>query len=259
MTTTSHYSQRPGWEIAWAQRTGIRHSATQDRLGFQQPEAGGLYLSLADGVGGGSCGEVAAQACVDHCLAFNGRLNTEALHQWLAHAEQQVQQALRSVTLLPGASTVVAAWLGNNGRGFFSWVGDARLHKLDAQQHRMQCLTQDHTYDQCGIQPPSGSYWDDLALMIGTGLEYQAEVHPIQLEGNEILLMSSDGMHQFVTLSAMRDIIRENTLLEQACYKLVDQAYENGSEDDISVLLVVRRAPRLSRLFQFLNPFKNKF
>lgn len=131
-----------GWQVAWAQIIGRHHPRiTEDAVAHRLTTLPGapadlLNVAVADGVGGGARGDVAADTLVTHCQHMPTSAYGQAadMAEWLKQAEAVVQQALRQVTYSPGAATMAAAWLGADGHGHVMRVGHARayLHAPDA-------------------------------------------------------------------------------------------------------------------------------
>jgi protein phosphatase len=233
--------RRGGWTVAWAQITGVHHRVCEDQHAHhftKKENPGGLCLALADGVGGGARGEVAAEALARHCVDVPGELlgKPAALAQWMRLAEGQVQLRLREVTFSPGAATLAAAWLDDGGIGYFTRVGDCRLYLCRAGE--VSALTADQTYAQVGETPPPGVPDNAPARMIGTGCAGDIELQKIALFPGEGLLLCSDGLHNGLDEKKIAEIIRDKgSQLEHVCAALADAAREAGSEDDITVLI----------------------
>ncbi|MGZ8913829.1 MAG: PP2C family protein-serine/threonine phosphatase [Methylobacter sp.] len=249
-TAPSHdMASPPGWEVSWAQRVGTRHRITEDALAYRAvvaPTRGatcntGLYLAVADGVGGGARGDVASQALIQHCMALPKRLQGDAtgLTEWMRLAEGEVQKALREVTFSPGAATLAAAWLDTDGNGHLLRVGDARLYRVSADG-KVEALTADQSYDQVGETPPPGANGEDPARMVGTGFMGEPDLQALSLQPGEALLLCSDGLHRGLDTTAIAGLLQGYANLEDACLGLAEAARSAGSEDDISILVARR-------------------
>ena len=248
-----------GWEIAWAQIVGPSHRISEDSLGYamhcrydapgpDKHAPHGVSLVLADGVGGGARGDIASHALVRHCLAIGSlHANANATHpglllEGLSTADSAVNRSLAARTPLPGAATLAAAWLDSRAQGWISRVGDARLSIWNIHTGQLLPLLADQSYANLGELPPHPSHWSAPARMVGAGLMGAPEVHPLSLAAQEILMLSSDGLHQW--LSSADTLPRQGvsgTRLADFAQALAMHARETGSDDDISVLLL--RAP----------------
>lgn len=242
-----------GWQLAWAQIAGSGHAVLEDRLAhravhFRGDRCPALFCALADGVGSGARGDVAAEALVDYSLALHGAdyLRPAAVLSHMLGAEACVQEALREVSFAPGAATLAAAWLGSDGRGLIQRVGDCRLYRLGTA--RIERLTDDQTYAQSGETPPEGSAPDDLAHMVGTGYMGPPQLQPIALAVDSHLLLCSDGLHRGLADQELHAVFygalagADDHLSAAVARELCLAARCAGSQDDISAL-VARRLP----------------
>lgn len=236
--------RRPRLEFGWASLRGAGHSRNQDAVLAAPP-----LFAVADGVGGGDAGELASSALLAWCRSIGPRewRDADRLAGRLRGADQALRGALEELS--PGgtsATTLAATWLGTNGRGHLTHVGDTRI--LQIRPHRgawqLTPLTRDHTYAHLNETPPPGGRPDDPARMVGVGAMGEPEVSKLRLRENDWLVLCSDGFHRFVpeaTLLAQCQGARGHDLSPLA-QQLARLALERGSTDDISVLLV-RRNP----------------
>ena len=51
------------------------------------------------------------------------------------------------------------------------------------------------------------------------------------------VMITSDGIHDYITVDQMEDIIEEHGLCELACIEMIKLARKNGSFDDASIIL----------------------
>ncbi|MBC7617914.1 MAG: protein phosphatase 2C domain-containing protein [Candidatus Saccharibacteria bacterium] len=254
----------PGWRLGWAQVIGRHHPRfSEDSLAHHsalQPGGVvgsplGLFLAVADGVGGGARGEVASAALTAHSVALPHALlgKPEGIAQWMQLAEGQVQLKLREVSHSPGAATLAAAWLqpagpslqrsngqwqkpcGEGAQGHIMRVGDARLYRFDGQS--LEALTTDQTYQAVGDPPAEGASPDDPARMVGTGHTGTPELQPLHLPWGHTLLLCSDGLHRGLSTGRMAELMREGGELSACALRLALAARLGGSDDDITVLL----------------------
>ena len=248
--------QAVGWQVGWAQAIGQKHRICEDSMAlrFIHPaatdESAGIVISLGDGVGGGARGEVASNAIVRHCVECIEDAPIDELppqyrlKQWLAQGDSVVNRALCKVSAYPGASTLAAIWLNHDGAGWVTRVGDARAYVLK-MEHDANGATkpvlwqwlQDQTYKALGERPPHPSQDDAPARMVGAGLIGEPEVLPIQMQSGSVVMLSSDGLHNWVSQDEITHILSTHTSLDSAARLLVTMAQNHGSDDDISILL----------------------
>jgi serine/threonine protein phosphatase PrpC len=179
----------------------------EDRLGCWQRE-GALLLAVADGMGGHAHGEVAAQIAVDHlgqAFANAARPTVAAPEQFLsgairqAHAQILEQAQRRNLGDTP--RTTIVACLVQDGRAWWTHVGDSRLYLI--RKGRVATRTRDHTYVQQLVD--SGKIREEAAenhpdrnrVMRCLGGPQAPEIdqpQSIALENDDVLLLCSDGL-----------------------------------------------------------------
>jgi protein phosphatase len=211
-----------------------------------------VFCAVADGVGGGAHGEVASHALAQHCAAAPQTVYRDPSHlaAWLKQGDAVVREAIARRGNRPGASTLVAVWFLSPGKAHLSNIGDCRAYRLYPRWFgkgwHIKQLTRDQTYANLNRNPPPGGSPDDPACMAGVGAVGEAPVLRVRLGKGEWLLLCSDGLHKFVAeedLAALAGAGLEQGMgLQAVCLRLVEAAQCNGSQDDISALLVHRNA-----------------
>jgi protein phosphatase len=236
---TAAYASEPGSGRA-RNEDCCSHVPSADRPGF---------CGVADGVGGGAHGEIASSVLLAHCAQApkDTYRNPVGLLDWLARADSQVREAIARRGDQSGAATLAAAWFPSQGTAYLLNVGDCRVYQLRPHKRRyaIQQLTVDQTYASFDQQPPPNGKPEDPARMVGTGAVGVPPVVKAQIRQRELLLLCSDGVHKFVSDEQMAEVvcggIDNGSSLGSICNALVHAAKRNGSHDDASALLVLRR------------------
>ncbi|MBV4492351.1 bifunctional protein-serine/threonine kinase/phosphatase [Pseudomonas oryzicola] len=220
--------------FAQASATGPREE-NQDavRLVTPAPELAaskGYLFALADGV----------SQCADGGLAARASLQALALDYYATPATWSVAQALDRLLLAqnrwlraqgsgqPLLTTLSALVL--RGRRFtLAHVGDCRIYRWHAG--RLQCLSEDHVWDQPGMQH---------VLKRALGLDQHLLVDYLEgeLQAGECFLLLSDGVWASLGDQHIQAVLREQPDLQLAVDTLVASAHLNGSQDNASALLV---------------------
>lgn len=228
---------------------GIYHRNNEDSFRFFPGPRSPRFCGVADGVGGGSHGDLASSAVLDHCAAAPPKVmrDPKALSRWLATADTVVRERVASRGDRPGAATLVGAWFYQQHRAYVSHIGDCRLYKLmpGASGYWIEQITLDQTYGNLGLNPPEGGSPDDPAHMIGVGAMGTPPIVDINLQEGEFLLFCSDGLHKFVQPDVLAHILFEEDSLgkteSEICQALVNAAKQAKSHDDITALLLSHR------------------
>lgn len=233
--------------IRWASYSlrGIEHETNQDAV-LVHSRSG--YFAVADGVGGGSHGEIASQVALD-TLAQIQTPKPRALLEQLRRADERVRMALASLSDQPGATTLAVLWLKRH-QATVLWVGDARiLHMTRDRQGkwRVTWRSTDQTYASVGETPQEGSGPDDPARMVGTDMIDDPGIRRFLFATNAMILLCSDGLHRYVDesmlLTHLQANMEEDADLDEMARQLCLLAQRHGSPDDISIILLHRPNP----------------
>ncbi len=212
-------------------------------------QIGDYYVfGVADGLGGHAAGDVASAIAIE-CLRNAFRLNDtdpkDALLEAVSEADNQIRTYGEKHTDSRGmATTIIAAVVDKDLNCTVINVGDSRAHFITADD---VATTKDHSLvnemaERGEIQPED--LWrhplsNVLCQAIGDpeGV-IQPDFYEINLR-NTYLLLSSDGLHDFVGTEKIQEVVLANGgKLKKSCKALVEIALEAGSDDNITVLLV---------------------
>ncbi|MFF7065729.1 protein kinase [Pseudomonas sp. NPDC008258] len=220
--------------FAQASATGPREE-NQDALRLVTPApelaaSKGYLFALADGV----------SQCADGGLAARASLQALALDYYATPATWSVAQALDRLLLAQNRwlraqgsgqplLTTLSALVLRGKRFTLAHVGDCRVYRWHAGQ--LQCLSEDHVWDQPGMQH---------VLKRALGLDQHLLVDYLEgeLKPGECYLLLSDGVWASLGDQHIQAVLREHTDLQQAVDTLVASAHLNGSQDNASALLV---------------------
>ncbi len=230
---------------AWSE-TGTRHPDNEDSWRIVAPQGSPVFCGVADGVGGGSRGDVASAALMDYCSRFDDiRLaDNHSLAEWFKASDSVVREQLQRYSDKPGAATMVGAWWLGKQQWRVIHVGDCRAYVFSRNQQgwQLQQLTQDQNYQRLGLSPPGGGSPDDPARMVGVNVMGNPEITELNLPPAHYLLLCSDGLHKFVDEEVLLELVSqgvENRIDETiTCRLLVNAAKQAGSHDDVTALLI---------------------
>lgn len=211
-----------------------------ERLEGQSAQLGHLMV-MCDGMGGHAAGEVASSMAVENIIALyyaDSRDNrAEALRSAFETANQRIFVHGRGTM---GTTGVAALFFEN--QAFIANVGDSRayiIHKGHISQ-----ISRDHSYVSeqvaAGLLTPEQARNSMVRNIITRALGYQDDVRvdlfAVPLSLNDIILLSSDGMHGAIDDDEIAQIINELPL-EEAAQRLIDLSNERGGVDNITVTL----------------------
>lgn len=221
----------------------------------QPPLPIGLF-AVADGMGGQAEGEkasslavrLAAQHVIQRiCLPFLEDSGTDRppINQVLETGVYLAHQAV--LRHLPDAGTTLTMALVLGDYVFIAHVGDSRAYL--GEKGRLRRLTQDHSIAARLIEMGQGTAEEVAAqrhllyksLGQSSGVEPDI-IHQLIGEG-QYLLICSDGLWSMVSEEQMTAIIEAAPTLTSACQELVNQANQQGGDDNISVILMAKHWP----------------
>lgn len=238
-----------GLTAGYASEAGSGHARNEDCCSHVPSAERPGFCGVADGVGGGAHGEIASSVLLTHCAQATKETYRDParLVEWLSRADTQVREAIARRSDQTGAATLAAAWFPSQSTAYLLNVGDCRVYKLrpGKQRYVIERLTVDQTYASFSQQPPPNGKPDDPARMVGTGAVGEPPVVKAQIRERELLLLCSDGLHKYVSDQQIAEVVSggigDGSSLERICDALVHAAKRNGSHDDASALLVLRR------------------
>jgi serine/threonine protein phosphatase PrpC len=223
-------------QLSFAQATATGPRAeNQDALRLVTPApelaaSKGYLFALADGV----------SQCADGGLAARASLQALALDYYATPATWAVPQALDGLLLAQNRwlraqgsgqplLTTLSALVIRGRRFTLAHVGDCRVYRW--HQGRLHCLSEDHVWDQPGMQH---------VLKRALGLDQHLLVDYLEgeLHSGESYLLLSDGVWASLGDQGILSVLREHADLQEAANTLVASAHLCGSQDNASALLV---------------------
>src|SRR5438093_197014 len=207
--------------------TGRVRDGNEDRY-LVREERGVTLLAVADGVGGSSGGEIAADAAmVELGLRFFGappdRATSDALAEAMRDANAAVLRAAISSGHRDAATTIVAAAVRAD-QAIIANLGDSRAYLIRDGVSRQ--LTEDH----------SGEAAHAITRFAGDVRGIQPDIFVETLRPADRLLLCSDGLTRHVTPEEIAKVASGEDV-RTAANALVDLANARGGQDNITVLL----------------------
>lgn len=143
------------------------------------------------------------------------------------------------------ATTLTCALIEKSGRMTFAHVGNSRLYVL--RKNKLLQLTKDHTLAQELLDKNAISEKDyyvaaeRLTLTNGLGVSAApfVQTSQVQLKENDIVVMSTDGLHYSIKDIGIVDTILKSDMPDDATTSLIDLAIEQKNfSDNISVNVI---------------------
>jgi serine/threonine protein phosphatase PrpC len=219
---------------------GQRRPVNQDAL-----LAGERLFAVADGVGGGPGGDVAARLAVDALAPGADTARTLGdLRVLAADASAAVHDAGAADPDLTGMATTLTAGLFlPDGRLALVHAGDSRAYRV--RGGRLERLTTDHALVEQlladGLISPERAATHPLRNMLtralGRDRDTDFDSAVIDVEPDDVILFCTDGLTKMIAEPAIESIVTRASSLDAAAMELVRAANVAGGRDNITVVL----------------------
>ncbi len=235
----------------------VHHTSVPQSKTQYSSSRGHLFL-VADGMGGHQAGEVASALSVVTVEDF--LLNTVKRFFCLKEPDEQnvmkeFQTALQQADAriveeashhpeLIGMGTTLTMAFAINWRMFIAHAGDSRCYLFS--QGKLHQLTQDHTMVAEMIRlgmltPAEAARHPDRNVITnvlgGPELGVHVEMHKLDLEPGDVVLLCSDGLNGMVSDVRIAELLQEERDPQRACERLVAEANASGGNDNITVIV----------------------
>jgi serine/threonine protein phosphatase PrpC len=219
-----------------------------------------LYV-VADGMGGHSYGEVAAQLAVQAIHRFveksldrdttwpmklDDRLSRHSnlLKMAIQNAHADVLRAISKDGSLHGMGSTVVGILLAGSTATVAHVGDSRAYRL--RNGKFEQLTQDHTWVHeqvvAGLlskeQARSHPLKNVVTRALGGESEIVIDVRELQVQEGDLYLLCSDGLTGMLSDAEIRERLSSGRALQEICRSLVNEANNRGGLDNVTVVLL---------------------
>lgn len=205
---------------------------------FQTDFSDGI-IAIADGVGGNNAGAVASHYVAGKLTTMSrvsvndfSNINADLLSFSCSYAEYD-----EMATTLSGIAIINGIW------HIFS-VGNTRVYTLQGSKYLKQLTSDDTTLNYLlstgQLSTEEAAAFDrknEITACFGGGSQslFKIKCNPIDSLVSPFM-MTSDGVHDYISVDQMEDIIAEHGITIAACKAIIDTARQNGSKDDSSIL-----------------------
>ena len=196
----------------------------------------GVAAAIADGVSSSEGGGHASQICVKSFL--NDYFSTpeswavktsaskvlDSINRWLCGQGQSLYDSAM------GLVTTFSGVIIKSTTAHIVHIGDSRVYRL--HDGTLEQLTRDH---RVWVSKER----EYLSRAMGADPHIEIDYRAVALEQGDILLFTTDGVHDFLSQPELEGIISRRQRTLQACANaLVERALENGSNDNASCQLI---------------------
>ena len=198
----------------------------------------GIAVALADGISSSAVSQVASQTAIKSFL-----------HDYYSTSEswsvkKSAQQVLKSVNSWLYAQTQNSGYRFDKDKGYictFSGMvfkshqahifhcGDSRIFQL--VDSKLEQLTTDHRR----VVSPDVSY---LTRALGIHNYAELDYRQIPLNEGDTFVLATDGVYEFLKDKQIIDIIKQEESLDSAANRLIEEAYDAGSDDNLTIQII---------------------
>jgi serine/threonine protein kinase/serine/threonine protein phosphatase PrpC len=207
----------------------------------QEPQLStkGIAIAVADGISSSDVSHIASQAAVTGFLADyfctseawsvkkSAQRVLTATNAWLF---SQTRQSRYCYDKDRGYVCTLSAMVIKSTTAYLFHVGDTRIYRL--RDGELEQLTNDHRL----WVSPEKSY---LSRAMGIDSHLELDYRALPMAIGDIFLFATDGVYEFTSSQYLIEAIGENGKnLDAAAKTIVDEAYQQGSDDNLTLQIV---------------------
>lgn len=198
----------------------------------------GIAVVLADGISTSKVSRVAAESAVKgfltdyYCTSESWSVRTsaqrvlEATNSWL-HSQTRSQYAYDKDR---GYVCTLSAVVIKSTTAHLFHIGDSRIYRLSG--NTLEQLTNDHRI----VINSQQSY---LGRALGVNPQIEIDYQMQRLEVGDVFVLATDGIYEHLSARRIAKLINDGAAdLDQVAKTIVLQAYEAGSDDNLTVQIV---------------------
>ncbi len=224
--------------------TGLVRSNNEDRFLVKTFSDDSALLALADGMGGHVAGEVAAQVAMEAMERLDAASNhpLKNLVRAVFDANKTIVDSSRLDPSMKGMGTTVTSVFISGRTGFWVHVGDSRLYHF--RQGVLHQVTTDHTIP--GSLLKKGKISSEMARVHPYGSmllkcvgcpNFEPEEGTLSLDSGDLLMLSSDGLHDSMPHSEIESVLALNIGLREKLGILIERSLKSSGNDNITAVL----------------------
>ena len=196
----------------------------------------GIAAVVADGMSASDDAKQASEVCVNGFLTDyfstpetwsvknSGQKILSALNRWL-HGQGQLKYQSHK-----GMVTTLSALVFKSNTAYIFHVGDTRIYRL--RNNELEQLTNDHRFSVSKEK----TY---LSRAMGIDLLVDIDYKTLPVESGDIFIQLTDGVHEFIPDSQIKDItLQQQNNLKAAAKQIVETAVNNNSDDNLTCQIV---------------------
>lgn len=229
-------------DIGSASYKGIK-AVNQDCIGHLIPSepklsSKGIVLAMADGISSSKVSRIASETAIKnflqdyYCTSESWSVQSAAQKVIQSINSQLCSQTRNSPYRFEkdkGYICTFSALILKSNSAYLFHSGDTRIYQIVGQE--LQQLTQDHRR----IVSEDTTY---LTRALGIDPAFEADYQQLLLQEGYTFMLATDGVYEFITGSEINLLIEQSENLDEAAQAIIEQALNNGSDDNLSVQLL---------------------
>lgn len=222
-----------------------RKKINQDYHSFSIPEepllsSKGIAIAMADGISSSDVSQIASEASVKsfledyYCTSESWSVKTSvqkvlsATNSWLY--AQTRQSRYRFEKKDRGYVCTFSAMIIKSTTAHLFHIGDTRIYQM--VDNHLEQLTDDHRHWMSQHE----SY---LSRALGVTEQLDFDYKQLNIETGDIFILATDGIYEFVNEGFITETIKNQANdLDKAAQNILDEAYEQGSDDNLTIQIV---------------------
>ena len=224
--------------------TGLIRKKNEDRYLIREITGGSILLAVADGMGGETAGDYAAELTLSIMAdAQQGAIkNEQQLSQLVKIADRAITGKVEVNSALEGMGSTLTSVLISDSIFYWAHVGDSRLYVLrekeltqvSTDQNMAQFLLEegDITTEEARLHPSQ----NQLDQCVGCG-DCIPESGLMGIKSGDLLILTTDGLHGEITPETISSILNSPTDIETKAKFLIQAALDAGGKDNMTIVI----------------------
>ncbi len=203
-------------------------------------------FAVADGMGGHQAGEVASQLAVDFLdsYAFDAGNLFFDIEEAIKKANEEILKLGISNLSYRGMGTTLSMGIFCGQKLFIGHVGDSRIYLF--RDKELKQLTTDHSLVNELLENKQITCQEAfnhpqrhiITQALGISQELSVEVKEIGLMSGDIILLSTDGLHDMLCCQEIEELLATGKDIESISKLMGEKAMDKGGSDNITFIIV---------------------
>lgn len=209
-------------KIYAATQKGVQKAQNEDRvvlnqnilsMGIHECECTAGFVAVADGVGGNNAGAVASQFVAEELGKCDHTIKN------LTEINRKLIERSRADEALAGMATTLALMDFTEDSAKITYVGNTRVYAVVNEKYLKQLTRDDTTLEYLLATRQLDSFTaesferkNEITACFGADNPALLKLKQIDVSGQDMLIVTSDGIHDHVSIDEMEDVERQRIL-----------------------------------------------